>query len=955
VSVGRDSLATARLAVLVLRDMVARMQDLRADTAVELDRACAEARERWEQGLGPLLAAHGEALASVRPVGAPGWVGEAWSSWSPPGAVLPVHLGWLRTVPDERLVDLGPAADARFSVTADVRALGGLLVRCGHPARGRALRATRALITRLLAGIPPGKARFTFFDPQGLGQAVAPFLRLADYDPKLVDGKVWSRADDLRARLGDLTGHIELVIQKYLRGEYDDIDTYNAHAGEIAEPYRILVVFDFPGQFDEDSFADLVRIVEIGPRCGVLTLVIANHDLAEPNGVSLGHLAELMPTVDVDGHVALRQHGGNEGAATLAIDLDDDPLVALGEERGQALVDRIVDGVGQGRRGAGDAVVSFDRMMDLFSDTARSGRRPDIPRLVGPVRASDPATWWTASSAHALCAPFGQSGARDVAALGFDSEIHSGALLVGRPGAGKSTLLHSYVCGLCTLYDPDELELYLVDFKEGVEFKGYAEAGLPHARCVAVESEREFGLSVLESIVAEMRRRAELIRATGGQQTTFARLREAVAERLPRMLLVFDEFHVLFADDDRLGALAADHMETIVRQGRGFGVHVLLGSQSLSGLDALGRHVLQLLPIRILLPSSEGDAAVVLGERNDAWKLLSRRGEGVFNAAGGAVEANAPFQAAFQTEDERLDRLRRFRGQADARGYPRRPVVFEGYAAARLDDLYPADAVAAVRTGEPGLALRVGAPLTLSGPVVVRLRREAGANALVVAKPTGDVPMALLVSAVGAALATQPNVAVHVVDFTAVDEGVEVALAPMMELDGVTLVRRRQAEATLNALAATVSQRVSDDDVHSTPVLLVLYGLHRARDLDPARAEAYFAEDVTEPDLLAPLKQILVDGPEFGVHTLAWIDSIGGMARRLPSGLQREFGVRIAGTLSREDSIDLIDTDDAAACRAHQVVVLDDATGVVQRATTYAMPGREWLAAYVDALKEVPA
>ena len=69
----------------------------------------------------------------------------------------------------------------------------------------------------------------------------------------------------------------------------------------------------------------------------------------------------------------------------------------------------------------------------------------------------------------------------------FDSSDHSGALLVGRPGSGKSTLLHTFIAGITTLYGPEELELHLVDFKEGVEFKVYAANGLPHPRSIAIE------------------------------------------------------------------------------------------------------------------------------------------------------------------------------------------------------------------------------------------------------------------------------------------------------------------------------------------------------------------------------------------------------------------------------------------------------------------------------------
>ena len=46
--------------------------------------------------------------------------------------------------------------------------------------------------------------------------------------------------------------------------------------------------------------------------------------------------------------------------------------------------------------------------------------------------------------------------------------------------------------------------MYLVDFKKGVEFKAYSRHMLAHARVIAIESEREFGLSVLQRLDAEL-------------------------------------------------------------------------------------------------------------------------------------------------------------------------------------------------------------------------------------------------------------------------------------------------------------------------------------------------------------------------------------------------------------------------------------------------------------------
>ena len=97
-----------------------------------------------------------------------------------------------------------------------------------------------------LTSLPPDRARFTIIDPVGLGQNFAGFMHLADHDEALVGARIWTEAEQIEQRLADLTEHMETVIQKYLRNEFETIDEYNAQAGELAEPYRFLVIADFP-------------------------------------------------------------------------------------------------------------------------------------------------------------------------------------------------------------------------------------------------------------------------------------------------------------------------------------------------------------------------------------------------------------------------------------------------------------------------------------------------------------------------------------------------------------------------------------------------------------------------------------------------------------------------------------------------------------------------------------
>ena len=188
--------------------------------------------------------------------------------------------------------------------------------------------------------------------------------------------------------------------------------------------------------------------------------------------------------------------------------------------------------------------------------------------------------------------------------------------------------MHALITNLALNYSPDEIDLYLIDFKKGVEFKVYATRELPHASVVAIESEREFGISVLERLDAELRLRADRFRDAGVQDLNGYRNVPGTPP-LPRILLIVDEFQEFFVEEDKLAQEAALWLDRLVRQGRAFGVHVILGSQSLGGAFTLARSTLGQMAVRIALQCSENDAHLILSENNIAAAdaLASRRGD----------------------------------------------------------------------------------------------------------------------------------------------------------------------------------------------------------------------------------------------------------------------------------------------------------------------------------------
>src|SRR5205807_1632405 len=183
-----------------------------------------------------------------------------WSDRPLPRLVPPVvRIGDLRLdlgqVPgglssDPRLSE-GIPASFTFPALRAFPDRANLVIEAPSEGRAAALAVLQAAMFRLLTSLPPGMVKFTIIDPIGIGRNFGAFMHLADFDESSVTSQVWTEPRQIKERLADLSAHMEKVTQKYLRNEYASIGEYNAVAGEVAEPYRVLVVADFPTNFDD--------------------------------------------------------------------------------------------------------------------------------------------------------------------------------------------------------------------------------------------------------------------------------------------------------------------------------------------------------------------------------------------------------------------------------------------------------------------------------------------------------------------------------------------------------------------------------------------------------------------------------------------------------------------------------------------------------------------------------
>ena len=149
-------------------------------------------------------------------------------------------------------------------------------------------------------------------------------------------------------------------------------------------------------------------------------------------------------------------------------------------------------------------------------------------------------------------------------------------LVAGTTGSGKSELLRTLVVSLAAWTSPDHVSMILVDYKGGSTFDACAR--LPHTVGVVTDLDDGLAERVLVSLDAEVRRRERLLRAAGVDD--LAAYRGAVAQPLPRLVVVIDEFASLAKElPDFLGALVS-----IAQRGRSLGIHLLLATQRPAGV-----------------------------------------------------------------------------------------------------------------------------------------------------------------------------------------------------------------------------------------------------------------------------------------------------------------------------------------------------------------------------------
>ncbi|EDZ62780.1 FtsK/SpoIIIE family, putative [Sulfurimonas gotlandica GD1] len=451
-------------------------------------------------------------------------------------------------------------------------------------------------ILRVLQVSPLNKLEFVLIDTLTIGKSLS-FIRGVLDNDFIYKQRILTYSDEIEESLKHTADYLESLIQKQLVG-YKDWNEFNSENSKSILPLKVIVMVGVPEQFSNNSLMYLKRIIKFGPKVGILPLLII-----EDNG-KIEDIKELL--VEYGNELENIKFQFKEKFKILELE-DSLELLPSKDELNKLL----------------------NNINDFYAKESQI--KSEIDELW------DENAFWQSNSTDGLKIPIGWDINQEKVyfKIGFDDSEHH-TLIGGRSGSGKSNLLHVMIQNIAYFYPPDEVELFLLDYKEGVEFNSYVSPPLLHSSLIAIHSDINYGQTFLEYIIEEKNKRSQLFK--NEKVKDFKEYRES-NNTLSRLVIIIDEFQVLFSIKN--SKRIEDLFNEILRKGRSYGIHLILSTQTLKGIEAISISQLKSqIGNRIALVMSEEDSMSILSTQNVEAARLKGKPEVIYNDMGGVRDGN---------------------------------------------------------------------------------------------------------------------------------------------------------------------------------------------------------------------------------------------------------------------------------------------------------------------------
>ena len=789
---------------------------------------------------------------------------------------------------------------------------------------GAAIESIKGFVFRYLLNLPVSGVNCFFIDGYHSGADFKVFSPLNEVDKTIIRDEVATSSLSINNTLDLILKSNEEILQKKLSG-FDNLYEFNRAAKAIYERYSLIVIDNFPKGFNNEAFDKLEKILTRSEQCGVSVIINYNEALLSDE---FGDISRKISSIK-------QYMCGLYHSSGLMFPDEGDPYTLV--------FNRIPD--------------NWNSLLETYAKevTSNSNKSAPLNNLL-----EDDGKMFSRDSSKKLVIPFGVNGPGKIQNLVFGEGVSHSGILVGITGSGKSTLLHSIILSAIAHYGPDELSLYLLDFKEGTEFSLYSNNRVPQVKFVSIESQQELGLSILKKLCDEINDRSEKFK--DARVNDIESYRAQTGNRMPRILVIIDEFHVLFDlnSNYKIADKCADYMKTLIKQGRSFGINVLISSQGIARLHdtSLDSGLYAQMAVRIALKCDEEDAEFMFRINPKVTESFgSVKGAGAY----AANDSSSPekFITAFMPDDERVEFLRSVGDHYNARGIKADTVVYDGSKSVFFDDLISeTKELEELIKCDDDYRIVVGESMGDIVPVAVTFYPQNKNNLLVT---VNDQNLArhlfeifvkcLLISKSRDSEFRTVSPFMFVLDYKIQTRRSSAAKDRFTSLceeteDIFYSKNDKGIVEALNTLYDEYKQRESNSEELYQPMYLMLFGLQdMGKILDTFDGEQLeddsfdedadpFAEDAGEKKSAGQIFRILLQkGSRKSIFIVSWMDSAQSV-KKLEYGDAEYFGNKLIGKMSADDSETVIGSNLGNTLTQTQLLYCD-LNGEMQKLKVY--------------------
>lgn len=215
--------------------------------------------------------------------------------------------------------------------------------------------------------------------------------------------------------------------------------------------------------------------------------------------------------------------------------------------------------------------------------------------------------------------PYGIDSKDEMHSISFDNENFA-AYLMGASGSGKSTLLHTLITGILRNYHPDDVELWLADFKMS-EFAQYIDPLPPHVKYILLDESPELVYDLLDRLTEKMMERQRFFMKHRDMKKV-----ENVPSNIymPVIFVILDEFSIMSqaVSESEVYKL---RLQNLLAKGRALGIKFIFSSQTFTkGIAGLTQTAKEQIQTRIAMKNSYNEINETLelssGARTDQVK-----------------------------------------------------------------------------------------------------------------------------------------------------------------------------------------------------------------------------------------------------------------------------------------------------------------------------------------------